>query len=264
MTIVMLPVAGIVVDPANLRKVKDGEELQNLRRDLTRRGILVPLLVRRNGDVYMLIDGHRRLAAAKLAGLEQVPCRVLDKDVTESQIREIQLVSQLLSEGLTAFEVYTGCKNWLALHPQATAKELATAISRSEGFTSMTLSLGKCVKAVQDAAAQGLIGVKEWNMMSQVSPEEQMLMLQAKRTGATAEGLKRLARKPGNGVRSVKVKCLLSSGVSVTVAGNGQGLTLDEIIENLIELIKEAKRANDQSLDPSTFAAVFKDKAGRK
>src|SRR5262249_16000606 len=124
MVILLLAAATLLPDPKNpRRKEQDSEELRlDLRllgQDMKKRGVLVPLLVRRNGDVYVVIDGHRRLAAALLAGIEKLPCIVVERDVSEAEIREIQLVTRLHSRDLTPFEVYLASKSWLALHQGA-------------------------------------------------------------------------------------------------------------------------------------------------
>ena len=66
-------------------------ELKELAESITRHGVLQPLLVREVNGEYQLIAGERRLMAAKRAGLETVPCRVLelgDKAVCEAAIEE--------------------------------------------------------------------------------------------------------------------------------------------------------------------------------
>ncbi|NNJ26515.1 ParB/RepB/Spo0J family partition protein [Alienimonas chondri] len=66
-------------------------ELKELAESITRHGVLQPLLVREVNGEYQLIAGERRLMAAKRAGLETVPCRVLalgDKEVCEAAIEE--------------------------------------------------------------------------------------------------------------------------------------------------------------------------------
>ncbi|QDT15805.1 ParB/RepB/Spo0J family partition protein [Alienimonas californiensis] len=66
-------------------------ELKELAESITRHGVLQPLLVREVNGEYQLIAGERRLMAAKRAGLETVPCRVLkldDKQVCEAAIEE--------------------------------------------------------------------------------------------------------------------------------------------------------------------------------
>ena len=55
----------------------DDKQLEALARDITERGIIVELLVTKGG---LLLDGHRRLAAARKAGLRRVPVKRLDVD----------------------------------------------------------------------------------------------------------------------------------------------------------------------------------------
>ncbi|HTU93384.1 MAG TPA: ParB/RepB/Spo0J family partition protein [Gemmataceae bacterium] len=266
MAVLLLTAMTLQPDPKEPRKVADTEdlrlELRLLGEDMKRRGVLVPLLVRRKGDVYMLIDGHRRRQAALLAGIDKLPCIVFDKDVTEAEIRETQLVTQLHSQALTPYEVYAGSKNWLSLHPESTAKTLAAAISRSEAYISMILSLDRCPHPVREAAAKGLIGLNDWYGFSRLPEQQQLELLTARLNGASSAEIKRLGKKTGQpAVRVARVKCQLPSGVCVTLAGEGDGLSLDDIVESLSELLKEAKKANDQGLDSKTWAAVLRDKA---
>jgi ParB family transcriptional regulator, chromosome partitioning protein len=62
-------------------KVREDEELTKLAESIKENGVLEPILCRPdgNGD-YQIVSGHRRLAACKLAGLEQVPVTVRDMD----------------------------------------------------------------------------------------------------------------------------------------------------------------------------------------
>ena len=62
-------------------KVREDDELTKLAESIRENGVLEPILCRpdENGD-YQIISGHRRLAACKLVGLEQVPVTVRDMD----------------------------------------------------------------------------------------------------------------------------------------------------------------------------------------
>ena len=244
-------------DPTQPRKDFPEDELRLLGLSV-RKKQLVPLLSRKSG---MIVDRERRWRAAKLVGLATLDAILLEDTVSPAEVKEIQPVTALHRAGLTGYEQFCGFQGWFQSHPNATAKDSAQAIDRSEAGVSMTLSLSKCIKAVQEAAALGKLGVKDWNAMSQVGEEQQAVMLLAKLNGASAQGLKRMRKKPGNTIRTARVKCLMGSGVCVTLAGVGQGLTLDDVIETLGELLKEAKRANDQGLDSSTFQAVMRDKS---
>lgn len=85
---------------SNGRKRMDPDGLAALAATIKAHGILEPLLIMANGDngAYRVIAGHRRLAAAKLAGLTHVPCIL--KAVDAQTGAEMQLVENLQREDL--------------------------------------------------------------------------------------------------------------------------------------------------------------------
>ena len=84
--ILFLPVEGIVPNPYQPRRVFDQEELNALAQSIQAVGLLQPLTVRKVGGVWELVAGERRLRAAKLAGLEQVPCLPIQADGQASSL----------------------------------------------------------------------------------------------------------------------------------------------------------------------------------
>jgi ParB/RepB/Spo0J family partition protein len=249
MTVVMLLVGMIQPDPSNLRQVKDDDGLRDLALDVKRRSVLVPLIVRKVSERYGLIDGHRRLAAARMAGLSEVPCVVMGKDVTEAQIREMQLVTQLHSEALTPHETYVGLKNLRALYPDAPAKVLAGMISKTEGYVSMILSLDRCIQPVKDDAAAGKIGMKQWYRFSKLSPERQAEKMSGQ-------------EQPGEDetVTVGKIKCEVP-GKNASIIISGKDISLSKAIEVVQEWLREAKKAAEQNLSAKSFERICKDKA---
>ena len=231
--------------------------------DMQRRGVLVPLIVRRVGDVYIVIDGHRRLAAALLAGIEKLPCIVVDASLTEAQVRQIQLVTSLTKADLSAYERYIGFSCLKALTPGLTNKQLAAEVGVTEGLVSMSLSLDKCIPAVKDAAAKqgSKIGLNDWYALSKLAEEQQAVALAARLNGASNVEMKRLAKPKALAVRVARVKCQHPSGTVVTLAAEGDGLSMDDVIETLADLLKSARKANEEGLDSKTFERVLRDKA---
>jgi ParB/RepB/Spo0J family partition protein len=246
-------------DPTNPRKDIPEAELRELGESMLRHGQIVPGIAWENG---MMIDMHRRKLAAELVGKPTLTAYLMPLTTSEAVVKTIQLTVNLQRADLKPYEVYLGFKSWMELHPGATAKELADAVSRSEATVSMTMSLDKCIPAVREAAAQGKIGLKDWHAIRRVSAEEQPALLAAKLGRASAGELKRLRKKPSDAVKVARVKCELGSGVVVTLAGVGEGLTLENVIETLSELLKEAKKANDQGLDSKTFSLALKCRKG--
>ena len=82
--VVFLPAAAIQPNPAQPRQVFQPEALDELAESIRRHGILQPLSVRRVGTGYQLIAGERRLRAARIAGVTDIPCILMRMDDRES------------------------------------------------------------------------------------------------------------------------------------------------------------------------------------
>jgi len=82
--VVFIPIRSIRPNPAQPRKIFRQDALLELAESIRQHGILQPLSVRRVGLVYELIAGERRLRAAGLAGLTEIPCIVMTMDERES------------------------------------------------------------------------------------------------------------------------------------------------------------------------------------
>ena len=82
--VVFLPARSIRPNPAQPRKIFKPEALDELADSIRQHGILQPLSVRRSGNVYELIAGERRLRAAQIAGVTDIPCIIMSMDDKES------------------------------------------------------------------------------------------------------------------------------------------------------------------------------------
>jgi len=102
-----VPIAEIRPNPEQPRTHFDDAELQGLARSIRRDGILVPLVVRRAEGRYWLVAGERRLRAAALAGLSDVPVVVRDVAGADAQL-ELALVENLQRADLDPIEEARG------------------------------------------------------------------------------------------------------------------------------------------------------------
>ena len=82
--VLFLPIRTIRANPAQPRKIFREEALAELADSIRQHGVLQPLSVRRVGNSYELIAGERRLRAAQLAGLYEIPCLVMNMDDRDS------------------------------------------------------------------------------------------------------------------------------------------------------------------------------------
>ena len=103
--LVEIPITSISPHPQNPRK--DLGDLTELAESIRTTGILQNLTVVQNDDyTYTVIIGHRRLAAAKLAGLETVPCAVVE--MSEDDQLATMLAENMQRSDLTVYEQAEG------------------------------------------------------------------------------------------------------------------------------------------------------------
>jgi ParB-like partition proteins len=100
--VLVLPTAELRPNPAQPRRVFDSGALQSLADSIRQHGILQPLTVRRTEAGWELVAGERRLRAAQMAGLREVPCLEAAADDPESAL--LALVENLQREDLHYLE----------------------------------------------------------------------------------------------------------------------------------------------------------------
>ena len=119
--VMFLPARAIRPNPAQPRKFFQEEALAALADSIRQHGILQPLSVRRVGTGYELIAGERRLRAAQLAGLNEIPCIVMTMDDRESGMAA--MVENLQRQDLDYVEEAQGIsrlmENWSMSQEQA-------------------------------------------------------------------------------------------------------------------------------------------------
>lgn len=84
--VVQMPVQELLPNPMQPRRVFDSDSLESLAASIRQHGILQPLTIRQSWRGWEVVAGERRLRAAKLAGLTQVPCLVAVLDDNESAL----------------------------------------------------------------------------------------------------------------------------------------------------------------------------------
>lgn len=136
--IVMIPVNKIWQHPDNPRK--DLGDLSELTASIRENGIYQNLTVvpaigeitgKWDGESYRVIIGHRRLAAARAAGLEKVPCAVVDMPI-QKQI-ETMILENMQRADLTIYEQVKGFQQLLDLG------DSIEGIARKTGFSEKTI-----------------------------------------------------------------------------------------------------------------------------
>ena len=100
--VVMVDISLVVPNRSQPRVEFSDEALQSLAVSICENGISQPVCVRKVGAVYEIISGERRTRAAKLAGLREIPCIVMNVDEEQSAV--LALIENIQRKDLSYFE----------------------------------------------------------------------------------------------------------------------------------------------------------------
>jgi ParB/RepB/Spo0J family partition protein len=243
-----------------VRKKKDDAEDALLIESIRQHGVLQPIGAREDGTVAW---GHRRLDCAKAAGRKDVPVVILPPGMTETQYLALQITENTARANLTHSEILSGILKLLEMEPTLTGVQIASMLSIHESNVTRYRTIAKCPLA-RAALENEELGLLDSYLVAKAPEDQKVGLLALKRSGANREQLTKAVRKPRAPVdpadRTSRIPCLLPSGVSVVVSG--KGVSLDDVIESLSEVLKAAKKARDEGLTAKTWSAAMKEKAG--
>jgi len=130
----------IIPNPAQPRRVFEPDSLKELSQSIRQMGVVQPLIVRAVRGGYELVAGERRLRAARMAGLKEVPCVVMD--IGEEQSSVIALVENLQRRDLDCFEEADGLRRLIKLHGLS-QDEAAKRVGKSQSAVANKMRLLK-------------------------------------------------------------------------------------------------------------------------
>ena len=152
------------------RKNFDEDSLVDLSESIKQVGVLQPLLVLDKKDYYEIIAGERRWRAAKLAGLKEVPVRIMN--LTDQEVVEISLVENIQRENLNPIEEAFAYKRLLTeFHLKQ--DEVAERVSKSRTAVTNSLRLLKLDARVQQMMVDEMISAGHARAILAISDPEQ-------------------------------------------------------------------------------------------
>ena len=138
--IIYLRTDEISPNPVQPRTVFEDEALRELSESIRSYGILNPLTVRRRAGRYELVAGERRLRAAKIAGLREVPCMLIDVNMEDAGL--IALVENLQRRDLNFLEEANGIRQLIRMFGMS-QEEAARRLGKSQSAVANKLRLLK-------------------------------------------------------------------------------------------------------------------------
>ena len=260
-----IDISTIFANPNQPRKVFDETALKELADSISKHGVIMPIIVNKSGDRYMIIAGERRYRASKLAGLSTVP--VIIKTYNERQIKEISLIENLQREDLNPIEAATAMRSLMNDYGM-TQEDLADRIGKSRPAIANTLRLLSLSQEVIKMVANGELSAGHARALISVPQTDQIKFAET----AVKEGLsvreveKKVkdyfdppevkAKKKERQELSAELKELISDmqrvfGTKVNAIGNDKKgriyidyYTRDDLdrLSELLELLKASKK----------------------
>ncbi|MCF7838488.1 MAG: ParB/RepB/Spo0J family partition protein [Candidatus Marinimicrobia bacterium] len=179
-------------NPWQPRGEMDAAKLEELAASIREHGILQPLLVRREGEIYELIAGERRLQAARLAELKTVPVNLVT--ATDLQSLEWALIENLQRDDLNAIEEAEGYRA-LCERFDLTQEEVAQRVGKGRPSVANALRLLTLPAVVRELVGTGQLSAGHAKVLLGVSDESAQLEL-ARRCvteGLSVRALERLS-----------------------------------------------------------------------
>lgn len=135
----VLPIGKIEPRADQPRKVFDEESLAELAESVSRYGLIQPITVRAlDNGYYQIVAGERRWRACRMAGLDEIPVRIVEAD--DVRTAQIALVENLQREDLNPIEEAEGFRR-LIEEFSMTQEEAAKSVGRSRPAIANSLRL---------------------------------------------------------------------------------------------------------------------------
>lgn len=244
----------VIPDPDQPRVNFSEESLNRLAQSLRDKGQLHPIHVRwsESSEKWVIVSGERRWRASQIAGLATIECRFHDSDLTESEVREQQLIENCLREDLQpleeakAFHALMDLNGW-------NGKQLAETLRLSPTRISRTLALLKLPADIQQCVAEGRIPTRTAYELTRIADEktQRQFARQAMRGQLSSQAAARkVAQHRGRPKRApTGTRQLFTSehGWKVTVSASCKGTYFD-IERALDEALTEVRHRIDNGV----------------
>ncbi|MCG8919417.1 ParB/RepB/Spo0J family partition protein [Actinokineospora sp. PR83] len=216
-----VPVTSIAHNPRNPRD--DYDDVQELANSIGLVGVLQPLGVVRYETFlshfpehehevgthdWVVMQGNRRLAAARKAGLDEVPVHVVDRLGREDQLDESVLIENIHRQDLPPLREAHALQ--LLKDRHGTQSAVARRIGKTDAFVSQRLSLLKLTAELQQEVRAGRLRIEDARSISRLKPEQQ---------AEAWRDLQAAAAAPTAGLNGVKTEPDAADDTVATAAG---------------------------------------------
>ncbi len=137
-SVLEIPINDIEPGDGQPRQVFDKEKMEQLAVSIREYGVIQPLIVKKEGEIYKIIAGERRWRAARLAGLKVVP--VIERNASSKEIMELALIENIQREDLNPIEEAEAYQRLIEEYAM-TQEELSEKVGKSRSAITNFLRL---------------------------------------------------------------------------------------------------------------------------
>ena len=175
-----LPIEHLVPNLNQPRKDFSTDELNSLASSIEETGIIQPILVRKNNDIYEIVAGERRWRAAQIAKIHEVP--VLIKELTDEEVVKISIIENIQRVDLNPIEEANSYKK-LIQDFDYTQEKVSASLGKSRSYIANSLRLLSLPESIimflkegklTSGHARALVGVKNSEFLARKIIEESL------------------------------------------------------------------------------------------
>jgi ParB family chromosome partitioning protein len=193
-TVREVSIADIDPNPLQPRSQFDQIRIGELAESIKANGIIQPLIVRRHGERFQLVAGERRLRAARVAGLPQVP--VVIQDFADDQLLQLALIENIQREDLNPIETAQAFER-LANDLNLTHEEIAHRTGKDRTTITNLLRLLRLPESIQLLLAERRLHMGHARAILGVPNEERQIEIanRAAAHGQSVRDVERIVRR---------------------------------------------------------------------
>lgn len=171
--LLVLPISKVEPRLEQPREYFNEEALQELADSISQYGLIQPVIARKlDSGYYQIIAGERRWRASRLAGLEEIPVRVIEAD--DRRTAELALVENLQREDLNPIEEAKGYRTLIEEYG-LTQEETAKSVGRSRPAVTNALRLLSLSPKVMEMVEKGSLSAGHARALVSINNEQQQL-----------------------------------------------------------------------------------------
>lgn len=163
----------ICPNPNQPRKVFEQDKLNELTESIRKYGVIQPIIVRKDGDIYTIIAGERRWRACKNANIKSIPCIV--RDIENKNASEIALIENIQREDLNPIDE-ANAYEFIMDRYGITQEEVSSIVGKSRVYVTNIMRLSNLAEYVKNKIVTNEISAGHGRAILSLSQEKQIIM----------------------------------------------------------------------------------------